>query len=92
MATVEFIAKRIEGKKKEIAKLEAKLTRIRKAEASGWENNPYYYSDSDLRWTIRDLEEARKALEKYEADYKVALEKENSRNVPVFGRLERESL
>lgn len=35
MATIEFITKRVEGKKKEIAKLEKKMERILKAEATG---------------------------------------------------------
>ena len=45
MASIEFITQRIEGKKKEIAKLESKLSRIEKAKASNWENNPYYYGE-----------------------------------------------
>ena len=54
MATVEFIQKRIEGKEKEISKLEKKLERILKAESTNWEVNPYYYRESDKRWTERD--------------------------------------
>jgi len=84
MASIEFIQKRVEGKRKEISKLEKKLERIRKAEASGWENNPYYYSENDLRWTIKDLEAAKEALDKYEADLAVANEKAASRNVPAI--------
>lgn len=68
MASIDFIQKRIAGKEKEIDKLEKKLVRIRKAEASGWEDNPYYYSENDLRWTLRDLEAAKQGLEKYRAD------------------------
>lgn len=84
MASIEFIQKRITGKEKEIDKLEKKLSRIRKAEATGWEVNPYYYSESDLRWTLRDLEAAKEALEKYRADLVIAEEKANSRNVPAI--------
>lgn len=84
MASIEFIQKRITGKEKEIEKLEKKLARIRKAEASGWEDNPYYYSESDLRWALRDLEAAQQGLEKYRADLIVAEEKANSRNVPAI--------
>lgn len=84
MASIEFIQKRIDGKEKEVAKLEKKLERIRKAEASGWENNPYGYYESDLKWTGRDLEAAKEALEKYRADMAVALEKAASRNVPAI--------
>ena len=84
MASIEYIQKRIDGKEKEIDKLEKKLISIRKAEASGWEDNPYYYSESDLRWALRDLEAARQGLEKYRADLAAAQEKANSRNVPAI--------
>ena len=84
MASIEFIEKRIAGKEKEIAKLEGKLARIRKAEASNWENNPYYYSEDDLRWTLKDLEAAKKALDGYRADLVTATEKANSRNVAAI--------
>lgn len=84
MASIEYITKRIQGKEKEIDKLQKKLARIEKAEASGWKENPYYYSEDDKRWTMKDLEEARKALEKYEADLVSANEKAASRNVPAI--------
>ena len=60
MASVEYLTKRVEGKKKEIAKLESKLSRIEKAKATNWEVNPYYYHEDDLRWTLKDLETARR--------------------------------
>lgn len=84
MATVEFLTKRVEGKKKEIEKLTKKLERINKAAATGWTVNPYYYHESDLKWTTRDLEQAKDQLTKYEADLKVATEKANSRNITVI--------
>lgn len=84
MASVDFIQKRIAGKEKEVERLEKKLVRIRKVEASGWEDNPYYYDERDLRWAQRDLEAARQGLEKYRAELKAALEKANSRNVPAI--------
>ena len=84
MASIEFIRQRVDGKNKEIAKLEKKLERIRKAEASGWENNPYYYSESDLKWTIRDLESAKEGLAKWEAELAIANEKAASRDVPAI--------
>ena len=84
MATIEFIQKRIEGRRKEIEKLEKKLERINKAKESNWENNPYYYHESDLKYTARDLESARKSLAKYIEDLEVAQEKANSRNVPAI--------
>lgn len=84
MASVDFIQKRITGKEKEIDKLEKKLARIRKAAASGWEINPYYYDEDDLRWTLKDLETAKQSLEKYRAELAAAEEKANSRNVPAI--------
>ena len=85
MATKEFVMKRIEGKQKEIDKLEKKLARIRKVESQNWEDpNPYYYSEYDLKSCLRDLEEAQNGLEKYQEELKVILEKESSRNVKVI--------
>lgn len=84
MASIEFITKRIEGKKKEITKLETKLSRIVKAQESGWEVNPYYYNENDLKWTTKDLETARVALQKYEAELVTETEKANSRNVKAI--------
>ena len=84
MATIEYINKRIEGKEKEIDKLTKKLSRIEKAEATGWEVNPYYYSEYDKRHTIRDLDAAKEALEKYKAELQKETEKANSRNVEAI--------
>lgn len=82
--TIEFITKRIEGKEKEITKLEKKLERIKKAEASNWENNPYYYNENDLKWTTKDLESAKKSLEDYKEMFIAETEKSNSRNIQVI--------
>ena len=85
MATTEFIQKRIAGKEKELEKLNKKLERIRKVEAQGWQDpNPYYYHESDLKYTLRDIEEAQKALENYKSQLVVEQEKASSRNVPVI--------
>lgn len=84
MASIEFIQKRIEGKEKEIIKLTKKLERIRKAESTGWEVNPYYYSESDLKWCLKDLEAAQQALEGYKAQLVSETEKANSRDVQVI--------
>ena len=84
MASIEFITKRIEGKRKEITKLESKLSRIQKAQATNWEVNPYYYHESDLKWTLKDLETARVALADYEKQLATETEKANSRNVPAI--------
>lgn len=84
MASIEYITKRIEGKKKEIAKLESKLERIMKAKVSNWENNPYCYSEYDIKWTTKDLEAAKDALAKYESELTTETEKDNSRNVEAI--------
>lgn len=84
MASIEFIQKRITGKEKELDKLNKKLERINKAKATNWEVNPYYYHESDLKYTIRDIEETQKALEGYKAQLEAANEKANSRNVKVI--------
>lgn len=85
MASIDFIQKRIAGKEKELDKLNKKLERIRKVEAQNWEDpNPYYYHESDLKYTLRDIEEAKKALEAYKSQLTTEQEKASSRNVPVI--------
>ena len=86
MASIEFINKRIEGKEKELDKLNKKLARIRKVEATGWDDdhNPYLYREDDLRYCLRDIEEAKKALEGYKAKLNAETEKANSRDVKVI--------
>ena len=84
MATIEFIEKRIAGKKAEIEKLEKKLERIESAKATGWKVNPYYYTESDLNYTVKDLGKAREALARYEAELEIGKEKANSRNIQVI--------
>ena len=84
MASIEFIQKRITGAETKLEKLNKKLERIQKAKASNWEVNPYYYHESDLKYTTRDIEEAQKALEGYKAQLEAENEKANSRNVKVI--------
>ena len=85
MASIEFITKRIEGKEKELDKLNKKLARIRKVEAQNWEDpNPYYYSEYDLKCTLKDIETAQKALDDYKAQLISENEKAASRNVQVI--------
>ena len=85
MASIEFIQKRIAGKVKELDKLTKKLERIRKVEAQNWEDpNPYYYGPRDLKYTLRDIEEAQKALADYKAQLAAEEEKAQSRNVPAI--------
>ncbi len=84
MASREFIEKRIEGKKKELGKLRKKLERILKAQASGWEDNPYWYREDDIRYTNRDIAQAEEALAGYEAELETESRKAASRNVPAI--------
>ena len=84
MASIEYIEKRVAGKAKELEKLTKKMGRIQAAAATGWEKNPYYYDESDLRRTAREIEETRAALEKYQEDLQIAQQKANSRNVKAI--------
>ena len=84
MATLEFIQNRIEGKQKELTKLEKKLERILEAQASNWEKNPYYYGERDIRITTEDIEDCKKALEEYKQKLQSEIEKANSRNIPAI--------
>lgn len=84
MASLEFIQKRIEGKEKELAKLEKKMERIRKAEATNWEVNPYYYGERDIRITTKELEACKNALEEYKEQLAKEEQKSASRNIPVI--------
>ena len=84
MASIEFIQKRIEGKKKAIADLEKKLDRIQKAKDSNWEVNPYWYSERDLNITLKEIASAGATLKKYEDDLAKEIEKSKSRNVPAI--------
>lgn len=81
MASIEFLQKRIAGKEAEIAKLNKKMERILKAEASNWENNPYYYGERDKRCTQRDINDAVEALQDYQEKLTQEIEKAGSRNV-----------
>ena len=84
MASIEYIKKRVEGKEKEIVKMEKKLERIKKAQATDWEVNPYYYDEGDLKSTERDLAEAREKLENLKNELKKAEEKAASRDVKAI--------
>ena len=84
MASIEFLTKRVEGKKAELKKLTAKMERIEKAQATNWEVNPYYYHESDLRSTAKQIAQAEQALADYTAKLEAEQEKANSRNVTVI--------
>lgn len=84
MASIEFLTSRIEGAKKNIEKIEKKIVRIKKAQSTNWEVNPYYYNERDLKSAERDLEKAIAAFEKYAGQLKTEEEKAASRNIPVI--------
>lgn len=84
MPSIEFLQKRIAGKEKEITSLQKKLDRIYKAQASNWENNPYFYSERDIQYTLRDIEVAQAALADYQAQLSQEEEKAQSRDVQVI--------
>ena len=82
MASREFILKRISGAEDKISKLNAKLARIEEALNGG--KNPYSYSEHDKKWTLRDLEDAKQSLIKYQTQLAQEDEKALSRNVPAI--------
>lgn len=86
MASIDFISKRIAGKEKELEKLTKKLARIRKAESHNWDDdhNPYCYSEYDLKWCLKDIEAAKKALDDYKKQMAEEQDKAASRNVPAI--------
>ena len=85
MASVEFIEKRLDGKKKELEKLEKKLSRILKAEESNYEkDNPYYYNDYDKKSTLKEIDICKNDIIKYESQLQNEVEKSNSRNIPII--------
>lgn len=84
MATMEFVQKRIESKKKEIQKLEKKLQRINAAKESGWTKNPYFYQEDDLVSTAKALKYANEALQAYLDELQTMRQKAASRNIPVI--------
>lgn len=84
MASREFLEKRIAGAETKLEKLQKKMERILKAQATDWEVNPYYYNERDIKWTQRDIDEATKSLEKYRTELQTTIEKDASRNVKVI--------
>ena len=82
---IETIKSRIESFKNKLVKAENKLERILKAEQSNYqENNPYYYDEWDKKSTLREIEDIKMSIEKYEAQLTVEVEKSNSRNVQII--------
>ena len=88
--TIETIKARIQGKEKALDKLRKKMDRILAAQASGWTKNPYYYRESDIKSTQREIDAAQTALAKYKADLQKELYKTNNRNIkPILNFLEK---
>jgi len=89
MATIETLNSRIEGKEKTLDKLNKKMKRILDAQSSGWTKNPYYYRESDILSTQKEISATKNALAEYKANLKFEIEKANSRNVkPLMDFLE----
>lgn len=82
--TIETLEKRIEGKLKAIETLNKKIDRIDAAKATGWEKNPYYYSERDLVRALKDLDSEKAALAKYQEQLQIEIEKASSRNVEAL--------
>lgn len=85
MATIEFLTKRVEGAQNKLEKLNKKMERIQIAKASNYKaNNPYMYSDYDLRSTTREIAETEENLKKYTEQLNKENEKAASRNIKVI--------
>jgi len=88
MATSETIKKKIENATKKLENLKKKLARIEEARNSGWKKNPYYYSEYDLKYTLRDISECEARLVSLKEMLKEIEDKENSRNIlPILNFL-----
>lgn len=83
-SSIEFLQQRVDGANKRIVSLKKRLERIQRAKELDWKVNPYYYDESDLRSTQRDLEEAEASLEKYKNQLTKEIQKSASRNVKVI--------
>ena len=72
---------RIEGAKKKVEILNKKLGRILAAQATGWEKNPYYYSEHDIKATEKEIKEAENRLAYWEGKGQDEDAKAAARNV-----------
>ena len=84
MASLKFLESAVDHAKQAIEKLEKKLQRIKKAEESNWENNPYYYGESDKKQCLKEIENKKNKLAEYESMLYEAKERESSRNIKVI--------
>lgn len=73
---------RIENGKKNLEKLNAKLERINVALAGG--PNPYYYRESDLRHTIKEIAAQEESLKKYQVQLEKEINRENGPKIEVL--------
>lgn len=85
--TIESIEKRIEGKQKEITKLEKRIARFEKLKASGkgqtgWDWDTY--DDYDLERTRRELADAQKGLEEYREKLEQEKQKASKRDIKAL--------
>lgn len=85
MLTIETLEKRIQNKENELIKLEKKLERILKAEKSNYkDNNPYYYTECDKKYCLRDIEFVKDDINRYKEQLQINIEKANSRDVKII--------
>ena len=84
MASLDSLQKRLENKEKALEKLNKKMERIQKAKASNWENNPYYYNESDERYTQKEINATQEVIEDYKKKIQIIIEKSNSKKVQVI--------
>lgn len=80
---MDFLDKRIAGKQKEIEKAQKKLARIKEAQASGWQKNPYY-TERDIDSTEREIARLQRDLDDYNNSLQTEISKAKSRNVPAI--------
>lgn len=79
---VENLQVRVDNSKKKIEKLEQKIERIKIALNGG--KNPYYYREDDLKWSLKDLEVAKRNLSKYEEALAIEINKEKAPKIKVL--------
>lgn len=80
MANIERIKKHIGSQEIRLSKLQDKLKRIKIAEESNWQNNPYCYDATDLKYVQSDIESIEKLLKQYQTELKAEELKNQSRN------------
>lgn len=79
---IKTLETRIENTKKNLEKLNAKVARINVALAGG--PNPYYYHESDLRSTNREIAQLEENLKKYQIQLEKEINRENAPKIEVL--------